>query len=378
MPKVLLLRAELLPASETFVAAQAATFCRYEPGFAGLKRVPGGLDVAGVVAVLDGGAWPGKIARRVYGRTGIVPGFARKLMEWKPDVAHVHFATDACAFLPVLRRLGRPFVVALHGYDVGLSDAAHARSASGRAFLRRREALWKQAAGFLCVSEHLRRVAMEGGFPAGKLRVHYTGIPVREIEPREDAREPLVLFVGRLVEKKGCRVLLEAMTRVERKVPGARLVVLGDGPLRAELEAYARASLRRAEFAGVQPQDQVRRWMDRAGVLAAPSVRAIDGDTEGLPTVVLEAMERGLPVVASDGTGAEEAVVDGETGFLTGQGDAEGLAEALICVLRDGNRARRFGASGRRRVEERFDIARQTARLERIYDGLMDGLDGDG
>lgn len=374
MPKVLLLRAELLPASETFIAAQAAALRRYEPGFVALKRVSGGLDVPAVVAVLDDrAAWRGKAARHAYARTGIAPRYQQKLAKWKPDIAHVHFATDACAFLPLLRRLDVPFVVTLHGYDVGLSDAAHAQSALGRTFLRRREALWREATVFLCVSEHLRRVAMERGFPKDRLSVHYTGIPVRPYTPHEHARGPLVLFVGRLVEKKGCQFLLEAMARVAWEIPNVRLAVIGDGPLRAELEACAGAKLRRCEFLGVQTQAEVRGWMERAAVLAVPSIRAKNGDTEGLPTVVLEAMERGLPVVASNGTGAEEAVVAGETGFITAQSDAGGLAEALICLLRNGNEARRLGANGRRRVEERFDIVRQTELLEKIYDALGGG-----
>lgn len=374
MPRVLLLRAELLPASETFIVAQAGALRRYEAGFAGLKRVAGGLEVGEVVAVLDeGGGWSGKLARRWYERTGLAGGFTRELREWKPDVAHVHFATDACVLLPVLRRLGVPFVVTLHGYDVGLSDAAHAGSSRGRLFLRRRGALWAEASGFLCVSEHLRRVAVERGFPEQKLRVHWTGVGLRELDPREAGREPVVLFVGRLVEKKGCRVLLEAWRAVRQEVPGARLVVVGDGPLRGELEGWSRANLARCEFVGAQTHGEVRAWMERATVLAAPSRRATDGDTEGLPTVVLEAMERGLPVVACEGTGAEEAVVAGGTGFLTAQGDAAGLADALIGSLRDEDRAAAMGSEGRRRVEERFDLARQTARLEDVYEELGRG-----
>lgn len=378
MPRVLLLRAELLPASETFVLSQAAALRRYEAGFAGLRRVREGLDAPGVVAVLDeSGGWRGKAARAAFAHVGLAPGFERKLTDWKADVAHVHFATDACVFLPVLRRLGVPFAVTLHGYDVGLSDAAHGKSALGRVFLQRRAALWRSAAGFLCVSEHLRRVAVERGFPEDKLRVHHTGIAVREWV--DGGREPVVLFVGRLVEKKGCRVLLEAMKQVEMEFPDAKVMVIGDGPLRSELESWARGNLLRCEFAGAMGHAEVKAWMERAWVLAVPSVRATDGDTEGLPTVVLEAMERGLPVVASDGTGAEEAVVEGETGFLFSQGHAERLAEALICLLRDEEHARSMGAKGRKRVEERFDIGRQTARLEVIYDGLSgDGLSGDG
>jgi glycosyltransferase involved in cell wall biosynthesis len=374
MRRVLYLRAELLPPSETFVAAQAAALRRYRAGFAGLKRVPCAAELPGTVAVLDAlGNWTGRAARLAHGWTGSAPAFEAKLAAWQPDLLHAHFATDACAFLPVARRLGLPLVVTLHGYDAGLSDAAHARTAMGRIFLRRREELWAHAASFVCVSEHLRRVAVSRGFPEEKLWVHHTGVPVQEhLAARAGRRERgHVLFVGRLVEKKGCAKLLAAMERVEKRHPGARLTVMGDGPLRGELEAHARERLRRCTFAGAEPHAVVRRVMETATVLAVPSVPAANGDCEGLPTVIPEAMERGLPVVAFDGSGAEEAIEDGVNGWLAEAGDEEALAEALLRVLRDPARGRQMGGEARRHVERHLNLAVQTERLEAGYDAWI-------
>ena len=118
-----------------------------------------------------------------------------------------------------------------------------------------------------------------------------------------------MLFVGRLIEKKGLGDLLDAMTAV----PDARLLIVGDGPLRPELEAEARLRVA-AEFAGwLAPEDVARRF-EEARVLCVPSRRAASGDAEGLPTVILEAGARGLPTVGTRHSGIPEAIADAAAG----------------------------------------------------------------
>ncbi|MGH9586413.1 MAG: glycosyltransferase, partial [Acidobacteriaceae bacterium] len=319
--------------SETFIAAQAGVMRRYEPWFAGLKRVADGLalDEARVIASAEANSLRAKVARRVYLQTGFAPGFLRRVEAVGAELIHAHFAVDACAALAVRRRLKVPMVVTLHGYDVTSEDAALRETSAGRAYLRGRRELWDEAQVFVCVSEWIRKKALERGFPEEKLWVHPIGIDVAAFRPKEGVKEPLVLFVGRLVEKKGCCYLLQAMRRVEEQMPEARLVVVGDGPLRRSLEIEARG-LRRCCFVGAAGADDVREWMRRAAVVAVPSVVAANGDTEGMCLVVLEAQAMGVPVVAFRGPGIE--VLDGETGLLVGERDAGALAEALVSLLR--------------------------------------------
>ena len=177
------------------------------------------------------------------------------------------------------------------------------------------------------------------------------------------------MFVGRLVEKKGCVHLLHAMRMVEAQMPGARLVIVGDGPLRATLEAEVRASLRRCEFIGAASPQSVSDWMCRASVVAVPSVVAANGDSEGLCLVVCEAQAMGLPVVGFRGPGIE--VVDGEAGLLVPQRDENALAHALLALLRNEALAARMGEAGRGRVERLFNLRRQTALLEEQYDEVL-------
>jgi len=380
MPRVLVFRSELLPLSETFIAEQAASLERFEPWFAGLKRVHGGLklDDAKVIAATQRDSLREKMARRIYLESGFAPRFLRRIEAMKPDLIHAHFATDACAALAIQQQLWIPLAVTLHGYDVTCSDAALRKSAAGRVYLQRRNALWGRACVFVCVSEFVRQRALERGFPEEKLWVHRIGIDVdffwsdaARAHGDVRAKEPLVLFVGRLVEKKGVAHLLRAMRLVEAQLPEARLVVLGDGPLRRTLEAEARATLKRCEFAGAERADGVRQWMHKAAVVAVPSVRAADGDSEGLCMVACEAQAMGVPVVSFTGTGVVEAVADGETALLVEPGDDGALAAAILTLLRDETLAEQMGAAGRRYVKQHFNLRRQTALLETKYDEAL-------
>jgi glycosyltransferase involved in cell wall biosynthesis len=150
-------------------------------------------------------------------------------------------------------------------------------------------------------------------------------------------------------------------------IAGARLVVIGDGPLRSALERRAGAAV---QFLGALPTGEVAQWMRRAAVLAAPSLTAADGDAEGLPNVVVEAAASGLPVVATRHSGIPEAVEDGKTGFLVPEGDAAALGARLGELLGSEALRREMAAKARRLAEEKFDRARLTERLERIYDEL--------
>ena len=369
MPRVLLFRSELLPLSETFIAAQAAALTRYEPWFAGLKRIPGGiaLDKEQVIAVSKGDALWDKIVRRAYLRNGFAPAFLNRIEALRPDLIHAHFATDACAALPIQQRVWTPLVVTLHGYDVNSDDAALAQLGVGRAYLRHRRTLRARAQLFLCVSEFIRRRAIEQGFPEQKLWVHPIGIDVDYFRPPASRpAQPIVLFVGRLTQVKGCTHLIRAMERVQSQMPEAQLVVAGDGPLRKQLEAEAAATLRRCIFTGAVTAEGVREWMEQAAVVAVPS-----DAREGFCLVACEAQAMQVPVVGFAGPGLSECVANGESGLLVPQRDAGALADAILTLLRSPSLAGEMGAAGRERVEWRFNLRRQTALLELKYDEVL-------
>jgi len=373
MTNVLIYRTELLAASETFIAAQTAALKRYSPWFAGLKLEPRGLalDPGRVVALTSENRLKDKLIRRAYLRSGVAPEFHRGLRNLQPALIHAHFAPDGAGALTLLPHLNIPLIVTLHGYDVSADDETLSKSPHGRAYLRRRTALLRETSLFVCVSEHVRRQALQRGFPEEKLTVLRIGIELPEIDNSQE-REQIVLFVGRLVEKKGCIHLLRAMERVEAKMPSSRLFLLGDGPLREELEREAKSRLKNASFLGMRPLGEVRQWMRRAQVLAAPSIVARNGDSEGLPTVLCEAQALGLPVASFRGPGVDEAVVPGVTALLVSQGNEQALGETILRLLADQPLRTSLGAAGQRRAAEFFDIRRQTAILEEKYDEIRD------
>ncbi|MFT4112197.1 glycosyltransferase [Silvibacterium sp.] len=373
MKRVLIYRTDLLPPSETFITNQTASLKRYTPWFAGLRRNEQGLtlDAARVLSVTSSNNFQDKLIRRAYLLSRVSPSFHRRLQEIAPSLIHAHFAPDGSLAVKVQKLLGVPLIVTLHGFDVTNGDHAFRDSLFGRMYLSRRAELWRRASLFVCVSEHIRQIALERGFPEEKLVVHRIGIDLARFLPAEK-QEPIVLFVGRMVEKKGAIHLIRAMQGVQARLPHARLVLLGDGPLRAQLEEEARTLGVRAEFLGMQPHDEVRSWMQRAQVLGAPSIVGRNGDSEGLPTVMCEAQAMGLPVVSFQGPGVDEAVVHGETALLAPPGDERALGEAIERLLSDRELLIQFGEAGQRRAAEFFDIQRQTALLEDIYDRVVE------
>jgi glycosyltransferase involved in cell wall biosynthesis len=284
-----------------------------------------------------------------------------------PTLVHAHFGPDACSAMSVSDALRIPLVVTFHGYDATVTDEH-----LPKLYLRRRDLLKSRGAQFLCVSEFIRGRLREKGFPSDKLQVHYTGIDTEFFCPEPDLpRSPIVLFVGRLVSVKGCQYLLRAMPRVQAAVPKAKLVVIGDGPLRRELQEQARASFRDFEFLGAQDHRVVRQWMNRASVLCAPSITAESGATEGFGMVFAEAQAMGLPVVSSASGGIPEAVAHNETGLLVKERDDEALARSLLVLLQDPQLWARFSQAGRSRVERLFNIHTQARRLEDIYEQVL-------
>lgn len=374
IPTVLVWRSELLPPSETFIPAQTRALRRYRPVYAGLRRIHSGLDLDSEESVIltPGDTRRGKVRQRLYLEIGFAPDFQRKVGRHRPALIHAHFAVDAAAALPIQKRLGIPLVVTLHGYDVTSSEDALRRTAAGRVYLRRREELFERAQFFICVSEHIRAAAVARGFPEAKLRVLPIGVDLDLFMPApERSRETVVLFAGRLVEKKGCKHLLRAMHIVSQRHPAAKLLIVGDGPLFNPLSDEARGMMTNCIFLGTQPQSVIRDLMQRASVLAAPSVVARTGDAEGLPIVLCEAQAAGLPIAGFEGPGVTEAVVNGETALLAPAGDESALAGCIATILDDADLAARMGEAGRRRALEHYSLSRQTARLEQVYDEAL-------
>ncbi len=257
---VLIFRSDLLPITETFILAQANALRRFKPRFVGLRRVSSSLELPNnVIVAADGDSLLRRCLRGLYKRIGIGPRFHKKVKESDAHLIHAHFAMDGALALPLAKKLRVPLIVTLHGYDVTRSDSECSGSRTGRLYLHRRRELWEQAALFLCVSDFIRGKAVDAGFPACKLRIHHIGVDQREFHRAgEPAERASVLFVGRLVEKKGCDLLIRAMGIVQHELPGALLAIVGDGPLREPLDKLANSLGVRCRFLGSCPSQHIR------------------------------------------------------------------------------------------------------------------------
>ena len=197
-----------------------------------------------------------------------------------------------------------------------------------------------------------------------------TSLPEPLSLPRSSGGPPTALFVGRLVERKGVLYLIEAMAALRDTT--LRLVIVGDGPERANLEDAARrvgvADL--VEFRGKIAATDLQAAYARATAFVLPSVFDARGDTEGLGVVALEAMNYGTPVVASRIGGIPDIVEDGATGLLVPAGDAAALGRALRRLLDEPGLAQKLGEAGRRRLQEQFSWEAITARWDALYRSL--------
>jgi colanic acid/amylovoran biosynthesis glycosyltransferase len=373
-PRIAIYRDYLLPPSETFVRNQAEGLRRFLAYYFGLSVVPGISLPADRVVTINGGGLVGRFESAAFTRVGVAPLAALKLLQIRPKLVHAHFGVDASRVMTLAHALRLPLIATLHDYDVTTSDDELLKLASYSArYIRRRPRLNELATCFLAVSNFIKQKAVARGFPEQKIVVHYIGIDVDLFRPDSALeRQPVLLFVGRLVAKKGARDLIQAMATVQRARPDVELVIIGDGPLRGELEAQAAASLTKYRFLGVQTSEQVRQWHQRAQAFCVPSVTSETGETEGLPIAILEAQATGLPLVSTYHAGIPEAVIHGETGLLAPEHEPEALAVEILKVLGNDDLRGRLAAAGRKRVEARFNFRRQNELLEEIYERVIE------
>jgi glycosyltransferase involved in cell wall biosynthesis len=377
---VLVYRNELLPISETFIREQILALTGWRAVLIGRKRLNqlslNDLDVRLVgprsLALHDRLLWK---AHRVL---GTVPSHVRRLLSAEhPSLIHAHFGVDALDAWPLAKTLNLPMLVTLHGYDINIRSEWWEAGNAGtrlRSYPRQllRLALQPQVS-FIAVSEALRQRAIGFGIPAEKTALSYIGIdPTKYNVGRVPLarRSPQVLFVGRLVEKKGCQYLVEAMSAVQKEVPTAELVVVGDGPLRQDLELLAAKNGTRTLFRGAQTTAEVKRELDASRVLCLPSITASNGDAEGFGLVLLEAQASGVPVVTSALGGATEGIRDGVTGVSFAEGDVDALARILSRLLKNDTILVQMSECGPDFVATKFDLAKCARRLEFLYDAM--------
>jgi glycosyltransferase involved in cell wall biosynthesis len=274
---------------------------------------------------------------------------------------HAHFASSAASVARLAARFaGVPYSLTAHAKDIFHAEVDQAEL----------HAKLRDASAVITISDY-NAADLAARFPDCRDRIHrvYNGLDVTRFAfTPPETREPLILFVGRLVEKKGLTHLIDACERLARAGRAFRCLIVGGGELEPVLRAriVALGLADRVTLAGPRPQGELMDLIRSAALLAAPCVVGADGNRDGIPTVLLEAMALGTPCVSTPVTGIPEVVRYGETGLLAREADAESLAESIAALLDDAALRVRLAQRARALIESEFDIHRNTAALRAL------------
>jgi colanic acid/amylovoran biosynthesis glycosyltransferase len=300
----------------------------------------------------------------------ISPGEVRKLITLleraNAQILHVYFGHIAVHLLPLIRAWDKPVLVSFHGADVMVDLDKPAYRAVTQQML--------EAARMVLVrSESLGQALIGLGCPPAKIRLQRTGIPVDEIPFRVRAWPGKggwrFVQACRLIEKKGLRMSLRAFAKFAERHPESTFTIAGEGPLRTELGQLA-AELGVADkvfFPGFISETQLRELFYQSHLFLHPSETGGDGNQEGVPNSMLEAMASGLPVFATEHGGIPEAIENERSGILVKEGDDAALAMALLHWTANLEGLSAIAKQGAEVVRERFERTGQTRQLEDCY-----------
>src|SRR6266498_3178710 len=280
---------------------------------------------------------------------------------------HIYFGQIAVHLLPLIRAWKRPSIVSFHGADVSVDM-------NKQAYREATLQMLNAVSLVLVRSESLRRAVIHLGCDEKKIEIQRTGIPLDEFPFRERnfvaaATEWRFVQAGRLIEKKGLPVTLRAFAVFLGQHPNAKLTIAGEGPLLSQLQNLAR-DLNidgRVSFAGFISQEQLREIYYASHIFLHPSQTGDDGNQEGIPNSMLEAMASGLPVFATQHGGIPEAIENGVSGVLVPERDDKALARVLLNAAEDPVFLSQIARTGAEVVRKNFDLDAQAQRLEEIY-----------
>ncbi len=362
--------------SETFIHNVTANLRRFYPVFIAweyhnLDQFP--IPLADRFSLtLTPGSWPWLLqgsGRRFLRRELPAERFLKKR---HARLLHAHFGHDGVWALPLKRVLHLPLVTTFYGHD--MSQAA---SLAGCEKGYRR--LFAEGDLFLVEGPHMKKRLGEIGCPAEKIAIQRIAIPLARLPfhprlPKKRGEKTILLFSGRFVEKKGLIIALQALRQARRAYTDFEFRIIGDGPLKPEIEQEIRnhgmsAYVRLLGF--LNYNDYLEQMRD-GDIFLHPSITAADGDSEGgAPTTILEAQALGLPVLSTRHADIPDVVVPGVSALLSAEQDIQGLAANIMRLLKEPDSWARMGETGRRHVEENHDSAREIPRLESRYAELI-------
>ncbi len=297
--------------------------------------------------------------------------FERYIRENGIPLLHAHFGANGYYALNLKRRLGIPLITTFYGLDAS-------KMLRPPKFLKAVQSLFQEGDLFLALGEDMARRLHDAGCPVGKICVQHVGADLERIpfRPRSwpgDGERVVLLYCGRLVEKKGISYALDAFGRLAAKWKGLEFRIVGAGPLWQAAERTVRQlNLQgRVVFRGALPHAETLQEMQNADLFLLPCVTAADGDMEGTPMVLIEAQASGMPVVSTFHADIPEVVIHGKTGFLVPERDSRALSDRLDHLLEHPDTWPDIGRAGRCHIENQYSIRSEVSKLEGIYADLI-------
>lgn len=367
MKKVLIYRSSYLPISETFISDHIKNLKQYTP----VVLCEHEITASHKADIEPYKLYKTKIGKKIYDCFGYSKAFNNLLAAENPDIIHAHFLTDAAKILPLVERVQIPFVVTAHGYDASIYDEYMAQSPEGQLLLSRRSRLIKRVDKVFCVSELIKKELLNKGFPESKLEVSYLGIDINKlgVSAIEQTVKKGILFVGRLVEKKGAEYLLKAYAKLPQDLKTMHpLDIIGDGPLMGALQQLAKDLQIKPNFHGALPRNDVLKKLQATSLFVLPSVRAANGDSEGMPIAIMEAQAFKVPVCIFDDQPTAPLILQYEAGLLAKSKDVNDMALKIEQILSDNSLSERFIANGFKLFTEKFDLFKNVGYLEDSYE----------
>jgi colanic acid/amylovoran biosynthesis glycosyltransferase len=375
--RVLIFLENFLPASQAFVSQQARAIKHREVAFLVSRRIPSPLEGLDQFTVHEMRAsLRGQTAELLLkGPRLACPGLLPVIAE--SQLIHAHFGKNGFVIAPMASAAGRPLVITFHGYDAtyagdprtpgGLNQVRFFRN--GRAKLAKDGQIWS-----IAVSDFIRARLLSLGFRRDRVVRHYIGVDTAffSASPQVKRVPGRVVCVSRFVEYKGHRFIIDALEKVARAGVTVELVMIGDGPLRGEIERMALRRLPSVVVLQNQSQTAVRDMLASAQAYVHGSVTLENGHAEAMGISNLEAQAVGTPAVVFDSGGVGEAILHGKTGFKTRERDVGAMADAIARLLTNSGLWAELSRNAASFVRAEFDLHRQVEDLEAIYDAVID------
>lgn len=238
--------------------------------------------------------------------------------------------------------------------------------------------LFKTGDLFLPISDYWRNKLIDLGCNEEKLIVHRMGVDIDKFELsriKRDNSKIKILSTARLVEKKGIEYGVRAVIKVLKRESNIEYNIIGNGPLKSELEAIITKHnvAHKIKFLGWKEQEELKKLLENTDILLAPSITSKSGDMEGIPVVLMEAMAMGIPVVSTKHSAIPELVKDGVCGFLVEEKDVNALSDSLFELISNKKLRVSYGLNGRKQVENEYNIKKLNSELIRILEKKVKG-----